>query len=221
MAIIHSGLADDGMWEVDPTSDAVLCSVRGCEAIGGGYYRASLNSGTITARAAGDILYAFQNPSTSPILSVILGVSIGFRGIAGGATSSSFVSSLYFTRSYSVLDTTGALAAVSFKGQLLTQTRSSQANSIYRITSTTAMTGGTGTDDSHPLASLVFTHPGIVTTLNGYPFFSPTMGGLALPQHPIVLAPGEGVRIRTDQAWTTGNTAVACVDVEWLECVSY
>lgn len=32
---------------------------------------------------------------------------------------------------------------------------------------------------------------------------------------------GEGFRIRTDQAWTAGNTAVCCVDVEWVEVAAY
>lgn len=209
------------MWEVDATSKAALGSARGMEASGGGYYRSSLLSGTITARAAGDILYVFQNPSASPVLSVVVGMSIGFRGIAGSATSSAFVASLYATRSYTVLDTTGAVAAVSYKGQMLTQTRSSQQNSLYRITSTTAITGGTGTDDAQPMASLVFTHPGIVTTLGNYPFFPPMMGGMGMPKYPLVLAAGEGFRIRTDQAWTTGNTAVCQVDVEWIEVTSF
>ena len=222
MAIFRSGdSTGEGMWKVDATFDAALASLRVSEAAGGGYYRASLFSGTITARAANDILYVFQNPSTSPNLSLILGVSIGFRGIAGSATSSSFVASLYATRSYTVLDTTGAVAAVSYQGQMLTQTRASQQNSLYRITSTTAITGGTGTDDAQPLASLVFTHPGIVTTLSNYPFFPPMMGGLSKPWYPLVLAAGEGFRIRTDQAWTAGNTTVCCVDVEWLEVSTY
>ena len=221
MAIIKTGTDSDGMWEVDPTFDAALGTVRGMEAAGGGYYRAAVTSGVITARAAGDILYVFQNPSTSTNLSIILGVNIGFRASAGSATSSSFVTSLYATRSYSVLDTTGAVAAVSYKGQMLTQTRSTQQNSIFRITNTTAITGGTGTDDAQPLASLVFTHAGIITTLNNYPFISPMMGGLSMPKHPIVLAAGEGFRIRTDQAWTSGNTAVCSVDVEWVEAMAY
>lgn len=221
MAIIKSGNELDGMWEVDPTSKALIGSVRGQEFGNGGYYRSSLTSGTITARAAGDILWAFQNPPTSPNLALVMGVGPGIRAVAGAATSSSFVLSLYFTRSYTVLDTTGALAAVSFKGQMVTQTRASQQNSLYRITSTTAMTGGTGTNDSQPMASLVFTHPGIVSTLSAQSFVPPSMGGLSMPQYPIVLAPGEGLRIRTDQAWTAGNTAVLYVDVSWVETSSY
>lgn len=222
MAIFRTGEGTgDGLWEVDPTANAAVGSVRGQEIGSGGFYRVSLNSGTISARSAADILYVFQNPSTSGVLSIILGVSIGFRGIAGSATSSSFVASLYATRSYTVLDTTNASAAVSFKGQMLTQTRATQANSQYRITNTTAITGGTGTDDAQPLASLVFTHPGIVTTLFHYPFFPPVLSEVSHPQYPLILAAGEGFRIRTDQAWTTGNTAVCCVDVEWVEVSAY
>ena len=222
MAIITSGPGTaDGFLEVDPTSKAVLGSVRTAEASGGGYYRASLASGTITARTAADIIYAFQNPTGSSIIALVQNISIGFRGIAGSATSSSFVTSLYFTRSNSAIDSTGAVAAVSYKGQMITQTRSTQQNCKYLITNTTALTGGTGTDDSQPLASVIFTHPGIVTTLNTYPFFAPMMGGLLMQQFPIVLAAGEGLRIRTDQSWTAGNTAVLTVDVEWTETPAY
>lgn len=221
MAIIRTGEGVDGLLEVDPTGAAVLASVRTSEAAGGGYYRATLNSGTLSGLAANGILYAFQNPSTSPVLAIILGISVGFRGIAGVATSSAFVTSTYFTRSYTVLDTTGAAAAVSFKGQMLTQTRATQQNAQYRIGNTGAISGGTGTEDTQPLTSLVFTHPGTVTTLGNYPMIEPKMGGLALPQYPIILAAGEGIRIKTDQAWTAGNTAVLFVDIEWTECTSY
>jgi hypothetical protein len=219
MAIIKSGDTADGYWQVDTTAKAGKASVRSQEIGTGGYYRATLNSGTIAAPAAGSILYAFQNPSTSPDLAIIMALAPGLRAVVGNATPSCFVLSAYITRSYTVLDTTGAAAAVSFKGQMITQ--SSQQNALYRIANTGAMSGGTGTDDAQPFSSMVFTHPGTISTLGAQTFSTVHMSGMSMPQYPIVLAPGEGIRVRTDQAWPANNTAVLFMDVAWLETITY
>lgn len=222
MAIIKTGEGTgEGMWEVDATFDSGIASVRGQEAITGGHYRASLNSGTISAPAANAILYAFQNPPTSSNTVILMALSPGLRAVAGNATPSGFVLSAYITRSYTVLDTTGAVAAVSFRGQMITQTRATQQNSLYRIGNTGALSGGTGTDTTQPFSSLIFTHPGIVSTLGAQSFGVSIMSGMSMPQYPIILAPGEGIRVRTDQAWPGGNTAVLYMDIAWMETPSY
>ena len=219
MAIIKSGGGSDTCIEIDPTFASFMGSYRAPEVGVGGYYRASLNSGTITALAGGAMFFGFQNPSTN--LAVVQNVSVGFRAVAGN-TSAPFIASMYFTRSYTVIDTTGALAATSFKGQMLTQTRATQLNCIYRIANTSAMSGGTGTDDSQPLNSLVFTHPGAVSTLGNYPMFQQNPGGLMMPTYPVIFAQNEGFRLRVDTTALSGsNTFVAFVDIEWLECTSF
>lgn len=213
MAIIES-------LEIDPTQGAIIGSYRAPE-VGdsGGYYRSTLLSGTIASIAAGGMFYAFRNPSSNLVL--VHNVSVGFRAVAGGAVPISQIVSMYVTRSYTVLDTTGAATALSYKGQLLAQTKTSQMNSIQRISNTGAMSGGTGTDDAHPINSLIFTHPGIISTLGNYPMFQQNPGGLVMPTHPLVLNTNEGFRLRFDNAMLAADTMVAFVDVEWLECSAF
>lgn len=219
MAIIKSGSGDDTCLEVDPTFDAALASYRGPDASGGGYYRASLVSGTIATLAAAGIVYGFQYQGTGKAM--IAQVSIGGRPLAGN-TSQAGTFSLYFTRSYTAMDTTGAATAVSYKGQYLAQTRSTQMNSIFRISNTGAMSGGTGTDDSQPLSSVVMTHPGSVSTMSNFPFFQVNTAGISLPIYPLTLAQNEGFRIRADTTPIAGsNTMVLMVDVEWFEASSF
>ena len=248
MAIIRSGRGDDICLAVDPTYDAVRTAVRAPEIGGsGGYYRTTLLSGTIATLAAGSIIYAFQNPSTNTGgLCVVNNVQIGFRAIAGD-TSTSFVVSLYATRSYTVLDTIGAASAPILKGDGMTSARATQMNALMRICNTGTIKGGTGTDDSQPLSSIVFTHPGAISNLGLYstPFFqqqagtsssglstlgggstgSGGAGGIGTWIHPLVLAPGEGFRIRADTTPIDGiintNTFVAYVDVDWFETTAF
>jgi hypothetical protein len=242
MAIIRSGQGNDVCLAVDPTYDAIHGSFRAPEG-GGGYYRTTLLSGTITALAAGSIFYAFQNPTTNNGLCVVTNVNVGFRAIAGN-TSNSFIVSMYATRSYTVLETTGIATAPSLKGDVMTSARSTQMNARLRISNTGAISGGTGTDDAQPLASAIFTHPGAVSNLGLYsvPLFQQAAGtsssglstlgggstgtggagGIGTWLHPLVLAPGEGFRLRTNTAALAGSdTFVAYVDVDWFEPTSF
>ena len=218
MAVIR-GLEDECV-KVDPTFAAVVASYRAPE-VGesGGYYRATLNSGTISSIAANGIFFAFRNPSSN--LAIIQNVSIGFRAVAGGATPNSLITSLYVTRSNTAIDATGAATVVAQKGQMLTQTRTTQMNAFLRISNTGALSGGTGTDDSHPIASQIFTHPGIVSTLGNESLFQQNPSSILMPSHPLVLALDEGFRLRFDTAKAAANTMVAFVDVEWLECSAF
>lgn len=218
MAIIRSA-DDEYLLQVDPTFDSVRVAYRGPEADAGGYYRVSLLSGTITALAAGSIFFAFQYTGTGK--AVVTNVNVGGRPIAGN-TSTSWAVGMWFTRSYTVLDTTGAATAISYKGQLATQTRSTQMNSFMRISNTGAMSGGTGTDDSQPLATLIFTHPGSVSTMSNQTMFTINNTLPAMPAYPVVFAQNEGFRLRADTTPIAGtNTLVLYVDVEWFESNSF
>jgi hypothetical protein len=222
MAIIKTGSASGRpvTLELDPTFATVITGFRAPEVgTAGGYYRASLVSGTLSAIAANGIFFAFQNPSTN--LCLIQNVSIGFRAVAGSATPSSITPNLFFTRSYTAIDATGAATALAIKGQMLTQTRATQLNATLRISNTGALSGGTGTDDAQPLSSLVFTHPGTVSTLGNQTIWQQNPGGLIQPSHPLIIAQNEGFRLRFNAAMLAGNTMVAFVDVEWLECSAF
>jgi hypothetical protein len=222
MAIIRTGGGPDNTAKVDPTYAALVGGHRAPEVGGGGgYYRMTLNSGTLTSIAAAGIFFAFQNPSTNIIL--VQNVSVGFRAIAGGATPNSMVVSMYPTRSYTVLDATGAAGIIQQKGQFLTQTRATQMNSFLRIGNTGALSGGTGTDDAQPIASNIYTHPGTVSAvgLTTQTMFQVNPGGLIMPNYPLIFAQNEGFRLRFDQAMLAANTMVAFVDVEWLECAAF
>lgn len=228
MAIIKDAITDDCLY-VDPTYNAIRTSVRS-PGVDGGYYRTTLLSGTINGLTAGSIIYAFRNPSTN--LCVVQNVSIGFRAIAS-STKTSFVVSIYFTRNYTVMDTTGAATAPTLIDKVMTINRSTQMNALQRISNTGALSGGTGTDDSQPLASAVFTHPGAISNVGLYTttLFQQATGltqgqglggGVGTWVHPLVIAQNEGFRIRADTSLIAGtNTLVAYVDVDWFEASSF
>jgi hypothetical protein len=105
---------------------------------------------------------------------------------------------------------------------MLSQVRSTQLNANFRISNTGALSGGTGTDDSQPLNSLIFTHPGSISTLSNFTMFQQNPGGLVMPTHPVIFAQNEGFRLRADTAALAGtDTFVAVVDIEWLECSAF
>tara|TARA_R110000868_G_scaffold209825_4_gene459698 strand:- start:217 stop:909 length:693 start_codon:yes stop_codon:yes gene_type:complete len=230
MAIIRDSFSPYCL-AVDPTFDTIHVSIRAPEAGGGGgYYRLALASGTITALAANTIFYAFRNPAANPI--IVPNVTVGWRPIAGN-TALSFIVSLYVTRSYTVLDTTGAATAPILKGEAVTQIRSTQMNALARISNTGALSGGTGTDDAQPLGSIVFNNPGSIssvglTTQAFFPQSGPSSfpggatGGMGSPYYPLVLAQDEGFRIRVENTPIGGtNTIVAYVSVDWAEVASF
>ena len=218
MAIIKSGTSNV-VAKIDPSFAALVGAYRAPDpGAGGGYYRMSLTSGTLTSIAAAGIFFAFQNPSAVNLV-MIQNVSVGFRAIAGGATPNSMVASMYVTRSNTAIDATGAAGILPQKGQMLTQTRATQIDSFLRIGNTGALSGGTGTDDAQPIASAVFNHPGTISAvgLTTQTMFQVNPGGLIMPNYPLILATNEGFRLRFDQAMLVANTMVAFVDVEWIE----
>lgn len=111
-------------------------------------------------------------------------------------------------------------------------------NSLLRISNTGALSGGTGTDDSQPLSSLIFSHPGAVSNvgLAAAPIFAQVGGnhsgaplgvnggggGYSTYFHPLVLAQNEGFRLRNDHNPFGGTDSwVAYVAVDWFEASSF
>ena len=219
MAIISSGINDGTLLEIDPTFNAVK--------VGGfyvpensGVYRATLTSGTIASATGAGIIFAFQNPS-SIVTAIILDVRIGFRPVAAATAGSQSVS-LWATRSYTAIDTTGAAAAPTYKGQQLSSIRGEQFFANMRIANTGMISGGTGNDDSQALSGLVFPYQSILAPGAGMlSFFSRTNGNFGWMQYPLVCAQNEGFRIRADTVFPTSDTEVAKVDVEWVETTSF
>lgn len=231
MAIIRD-LHDDTYLAVDNSFKAIRGSVRPPDiGSGGGYYRRSLASGTLATLTNGSMFYAFRNPVAATV--IIQNISVGFRAIAGNTTIS-FIVSLYATRSYTATETAGVATAPTLKGGMMTQTRATQLNSFLRISNTGPISGGTGTNDSQPLASLIFNHPGAISNVGlssqtFFPQLSGTstkpgggLGGIGTHVFPLVLAQNEGFRIYTDTTPNIGtNTVVAYVDVDWCEASSF
>lgn len=216
MAIIRSGLSARELLEVDSTSRAVKVTFKGAEMLGG--FRMQFTSGTIAASTAAGIIYAFQYFGTN--MAVVTNVSIGFRAIAGNTVGSQVVS-LWPTRSYTVIDSTGAATAPTLKGQTVTPNISYQMQTNIRIANTGMISGGTGTDDANPYSSLIVAIPGNISPMPVQSFFSSNLG-FSQSQHPMIFAQNEGFRIRADTIFGGGtDTEVAIVNVEWIETASY
>lgn len=209
MALIKSG-KDDTLLEFE--SLAVKASVTTPENLG--QHRMVLQSGTIAASTAAGIIFSFRNASTNR-LCLVNDVKIGFRSIAGNTVGSQVVS-LWNTRSYTAIETTNISTAPILKNQNITP-NSKARTALLRICGTAMATGGTGTDDTQPLSSLVVAIPGAISAMPMQSFFS-YFGGFGLRPYPLVHAPDEGFRIRADTAFGGGtDTEVAIVMVDWTE----
>jgi len=228
MALIQSGVLDNTYLDVDPTLKAIRGSYRPPEVGGGGFYKINLNSGTITTGlAAAGILFSFRNPS-SVSLAVITNVRVGFLTIAAG-TAASWVISMYATRSFSALDATGAATLPIQKGMNLSSLRGEQMDALIAISNTGTLSGGTGTDDAQPLASLVFQNTAAVQPQGDpilgqhmFSFFNQSQTTQFSMMYPLVCAQNEGFRIRNDTTGPgTADTQSLYVDVEWFEASAF
>ena len=232
MGIIKSG-ADTTQLEVDPTFKAAKIAYAQPEILGA--YRAVYTTGTLpVSLAAASILYGFRNPSSNPC--IINDVRIACRSPAQSVVAS-IVFSLYATRSYTVIETGNINAITNFKGNSLWSTKAQQMNARHIICATAGATGGTGTDDAQPLASVIGYYFSFIAPMNVQSFFRETLtstvnysnsgytaggSGFNHLQHPLVCAQNEGFRIRNDTVFPAGNNTTICyIQVEWLEVSAF
>ena len=211
MGQIQSGATAD-LLTVDPTFKAARVTIRPPEITGA--YRIAQRSGNIAAStAAASMLYAFRYTGTG--VALVTSVRIGLNLITG-YTQGSISFGIYFTRSYNVTETTNYTAATLTTNNAKLRTSHATTSAVCGICTTTGISGGTGSDDTQPLAGCVFNLPATIVGQSVQDFFTFNM-----QSHPIVLAQNEGFRIRNDTAFAATGASNLVVNVEWSEATAY
>jgi len=181
-----------------------------------GSYAKGLQSGTIAAGlSAGSIVYAMRYFNGNLALVRRVKISAANLGTAFAAGAARF--DMFVDRGESAIDATGGLSGtVSGNiGKLRTNMGTPQ-NVAFDISSTGALSGGTETPDTDPLASLIGGVPATagIGILTGVDLWAPRPGEL-----PLVLANNEGFIIKATVP-ATGNWGLA-VAVEYDEVAAY
>jgi hypothetical protein len=183
-----------------------------------GHYRKGLLSGTIAAGlAAGANVYSFRWGDATR-LGIVQKVIID--GLSGSATAfaAGFGSlRMFAARSFTVADSTGTAATLTGNNNKLRTSMGTNLVSDIRISNTAALTAGTRTLDTDPLAqiSLTFGTGVSIQVLNPTVILGEDTG----PEHPIVLAQNEGVVLQaTVPATGTWQFGVSC---RWAEVAAF
>lgn len=210
MAQIQSGASAD-LLTVDPTFKAARVSLRPPEVTGA--YRLSMRTGNTAAATAAGILAAFRYAGTG--VAIVQSVRIALH-VVTAYTQGSIAYSLWNTRSYTVIEPTGATAATLTGNNAKLRTSMATTSALFSIATTGTMTGGTGTDDAIGMAGVCFDLPNAVRGQPAQDLFN-----INLSSYPLVFSQNEGFRIRNDTAYAAAGVSNLQVTIEWAEATSY
>jgi hypothetical protein len=232
MAIIQSGAAPTNLLTVDPTFAAIRVSDHPPEILGA--YNLSATSGAILTPAAvtssAGTLFSFRwAPATSTQLCLIRRVEVTLSvATAFAATAQNVGVGMYIARTFSGADSGGTTIATNASGftASMQKYRSSMPPSAFsasaggtgdiRISTTTALTAGTRTLDTWPIASAI---AGVVASaaigtniLTSTPIYQHQPG-----DYPLILATSEGFILGNLVNIAATGAISLTVNVEWME----
>jgi hypothetical protein len=219
------GMNDNVQQQIDRMHAAARVSIRPPEKGVYGSYSLSMRSGLVAAGMAGPLaIWELRWPSLA-VNALVRRVRIS-AAAATLFTAGEFGFSLFRATGFSVLDTTGAAAAITLLGK--SQARSSrfaasqlqsttQAFAILN-TANTGLTGGTKTLDNNPLGGVSAGVPVTAGTGNTWIVAPGTklLEADGVVSEPSELQLNEGLVIRAEAVPATG-TWTFTVDVDWDE----
>lgn len=181
----------------------------------GGAFRSGGVSGVIATPAAAGLLFSLRNPTGSGRLIVLRFLRVNYYAITNPTAQQEVYVDMCVARAWTVADSGGtAVALTGNQGKK----RTSHATSIAeaRIASTAALTSGTKTLDTNPVAAAggvalaaAATVPNFKTSLA----IDMTNGA----EWPFVFVAGEGMTIRNGILGGAGGTFRCAVDAAWDE----
>jgi hypothetical protein len=216
MAIIQTAAASSGSAVVDPTFQAIRFSERPPEILGA--YQYAITSGALTGVAAGALVYSFRfNPAVTSNLCMIRRVEIGFSTITAFGTAQALQYSMQIARAFTVVDSGGTSGAFTQAntGKMRTTMPTSQMSltgSNIQIATAGAMTAGTRTLDTQPIAFLAGSSTAIGTSLTTSPIYQHQPG-----DYPLILGYQEGFILNNVQIMGATGVINLTVNVEWME----
>jgi len=214
MALIQSGL-DSSLATVD-SSGSIYTTIYPNKVIGA--YQWSATSGSIAAStAANSVLFTLKNGGTNIL--VLKRLSVGLQVTTAYTKGSLRLSSYIVRTSFTQGATNGTLVTLTGNnGKKRTSFPTTTA--VGYICTTTGITGDTATgEDTIPFG---ITNMDLPASIGNVP-----VTGLAdlctqlSTEYPIVLAAGEGIRVKNDTAFALTGVSNLIVNLEYAEVASY
>lgn len=222
VSVIGAGTQDNIELQVDPTRQGarvILQPLEWAPAGGsvGGHYRIDQISGAVAgAVAANAELWNFRWADNGKY-AVIKFVNIS--AVYTAISTPLFIDfELIKATNWTTNGSGGSSTNITNPTKLFSRMNASSFTSYgdLRVAGTAAITAGTKNLDSQGMGyiapQLSATPVANITTLNGDLFKDDKMAG-----HPIILAPNEGLVIRTPKGWAASNTTQLTVNCEWAE----
>jgi hypothetical protein len=210
------GRDNSSVASVDPTHFALRVSVRPIEIGSLGAFSKSLNSGIMAAGLAANAnIFSFRNSSSNFIL--IRKIAFTMGGLATAFTAGQATFNMLVARSFTVADSGGTTGALTVNQAKLRTSFATPSIGNIQCSTTAALTAGTRTLDTDPMASISLGIGVVVSTV--YVPASTELWGPEVGQHPLILAQNEGFVIQA----TVPATGTWCFGarVTWDEVPSY
>ncbi len=200
--------------EVETAHRAIRMTQRPIDVGALGSYSKAMTSGTIAAAlGAGSLVFGMRwAPTPNTLLALIRRVNISI-GCVTGFTAGFVAINMFAARSYTVLETSGGTAGT-FTGNNAKRCTAfaTTAGMACYISTTAAISGGTATLDTDPMATVSHS----VLNTGGAPVLNPTdIFRATASEHPLVLANSEGFVLKATVP-ATGTWQIG-VTVDWDE----
>jgi len=218
MSWLHRVLGKDGSTQmaVDPNHFAARVSLRPIDVGSLGAFSVSHDSGIMAAGlAASANIVSFRNSGSN--LALIRKVTFTMGGLATAFTAGQATFKMFVARSFTAADTGGTSLTIAGNMSKLRTTFGSSTIGGINASATAALTAGTKTLDTTPLASLSVGIGVVVSTIYIPPateLWAPESG-----QHPLILGQNEGFVIQATVP-ATGTWVYSC-RITWDEVPSY
>jgi hypothetical protein len=210
---IKSGASSD-LVTVNPNTKAARVTSLPTDIGSLGSYSGAFTSGTIAAGAAANALVFSTRWNNASNYLLLRRVSVSILGLTA-FTAGNGQCKIFFTRSFTASDSGGTAITLGAFTKRKTAFGNSQITDI-RISSTAALTTGTGTDDTYELSNVAFAVDTTAIKVHQptYTLWGPDFSG----EWPLVIANNEGFRVRCTMPAT--GTWNAQVGIEWSEIVA-
>lgn len=213
--------------EVDANRSIIITS-RPTSYAGRGHYRASLNTGTLTAGQLANVEFSIMRFALNTgIFGLVHEVAIsGALNVAAGAASLMGFKA-YVNRGYQTSPSGGGVASIIVNFNKMRTSMFSPTMQNMRISTTGSLTTGTRSQDAQGYATpMLGILTGAITTQCYNNELIPRMilfnSGDEGGKHPIVLGINEGISVANNTAaWPTLATWMLNVSIAWSEAVGY
>jgi hypothetical protein len=215
MAIIQSGESSSSL-TIETAYNSARVTHFPREVVGS--YLMSTNTGAIAAStAANSVLWTMKNNNNNTMIirQILLGLQITTGYTKGSLRLSAFATRTAFTQG----TTNGTLQTLSGNNGKKRTSHSSSTAVIYACT-TTGITGDSASnEDTIPFATVLLDLTNAIST-------QPTAGLATLFQidtteFPLILDPGEGIRIKNPTAFAASGVSTLIVNVDYDEVITY